>query len=191
MAAPSSGTFSRPSTVTRKSIRSGFVTYSAIQYPIAPHATVRGGACPVVGALVGKHLGLHGPCSRGRVGGRTGRPTRSHVTPPGPRRIRATPSAELGQSPPEVADGLADPLLVLDEGEADVPVARRGRSRRRARSPPRPRSPSTWRTRASPSPGRARGWAPRRTSSLGRHHRPADAVQPVAQARRVGPGRSG
>ena len=42
----------------------------------------------------------------------------------GPRQpARPVGSAELGQDPLEVADRLVDPLLVLDEGEADVAVA--------------------------------------------------------------------
>src|ERR1700689_875932 len=38
---------------------------------------------------------------------------------PGPR----TRSAELGQTAAEVADGLVGPLLVVDQGEANVAVA--------------------------------------------------------------------
>ena len=96
-----------------------------------------------------------------------------------PRRRSRSPSAacrarapapdrrlsQLRQHPLEVADGLAGPLLVLDQGEAHVARRRPARTRRPGTSPPPPRARGTTRTRASPWRGTARESAPTRTSS--------------------------
>ena len=60
-----------------------------------------------------------------------------------------------------------DALLVLDEGEAHVPVAAGPEAHAGRRGHVAPPAPGTRRTRPSPSPGRARGSAPRRTSCPG------------------------
>ena len=102
---------------------------NAVPHPTVPAVSV---VLVAVGALVFANLVAALP---GRSAARTSTAALLRADDaPQPRR-----SAELGQAPAEVADGLADPLLVLDQGEPDVAVAARAEADARARSRPRPR----------------------------------------------------
>ena len=101
-----------------------------------------------------------------------------------------TCSGALAEQPADPAHGLADPLLVLDEREADERRRRRRRSRRPATPRRSPRGRASRRTRASRASGTARGSAPTRTSSPSASGTTSRRARGRRRARRGGTGRS-